>query len=312
MNAFKQDMMTQLPELRGRLRANVELAKINWFRVGGAAEFLFKPEDTEDLAYFLAHKPHDMPVTVLGVGSNLLVRDGGIEGVVIRLGKGFAGCIAQEDRVIVGAGCLNANAVAIAQEKCIGGLEFLSGIPGTIGGALAMNAGAYGTETKDVLIEIEAVDPHGHLHVLTPEKMHYSYRHCSLPEGWVLTRAILQGKIEDAAVIAARIDKIAHERETTQPIRSRTGGSTFKNPQGHKAWQLIEAAGCRGHKVGGAEMSEKHCNFMINTGDATAEHLETLGEEVRQRVQDHAGIMLEWEIKRIGKSLMQETQKAVA
>jgi UDP-N-acetylmuramate dehydrogenase len=308
----QQDMIAHLPRLRGKLRADAELANVNWFRVGGKADFLFKPEDADDLAYFIAHKPLDIPVTVLGVGSNLLVRDGGIEGVVIRLGRGFAECHAQEDRVMVGAGCLNINAVTVAQEAGIGGLEFLSGIPGTIGGALAMNAGAYGMETKDILIEVEAVDPQGHLHVLSPEKMHYSYRHCGLPDSWIFTRATLQGKIESASVIADRIQKIAQERQDTQPIRARTGGSTFKNPAGAKAWKLIDEAGCRGMTIGGAQMSQKHCNFMINTGNATADELEKLGEEVRKRVLEHAGVSLEWEIKRIGKPLTQEQERAVA
>jgi UDP-N-acetylmuramate dehydrogenase len=301
-----------MPSLRGRIRADAELAKVNWFQVGGRAEFLFKPEDTEDLAVFMALKPADISVTVLGVGSNLLVRDGGIEGVVIRLGRGFADCIVQEDRLVVGAGCLNANAVAVARESGIGGLEFLSGIPGTIGGALAMNAGAYGKETKNVLIEAEALDAEGRLHVLTPENLGYGYRHSNLPEGWIFTRAVLQGKREDHSIIAERIDNIAREREASQPIRSRTGGSTFKNPEGHKAWKLIEEADCRGLTIGGAMMSEKHCNFMINTGTATADELERLGEEVRRRVQDKTGILLEWEIKRIGRPLAQEKERAVA
>ncbi len=312
MRMEETDILLHMPQLRGRLRANAALAKVNWFQVGGEAQFLFKPEDADDLAYFIAHKPTDMPVTVLGVGSNLLVRDGGIDGIVIRLGRGFADCSAQGDRLVVGAGCLNANAVAVAQENGIGGLEFLSGIPGTIGGALAMNAGAYGTETKDILIEVEAIDPQGNLRMLSPEKMQYGYRHCGLPEGWIFTRAILQGKMEDASVIAARIEKIARERTDTQPIRSRTGGSTFKNPAEAKAWQLIDAAGCRGLKIGGAEMSQQHCNFMINTGNATAQDLETLGEEVRRRVQDSSGVLLEWEIKRIGRPREEEKTSLVA
>jgi UDP-N-acetylmuramate dehydrogenase len=306
------DLLARLPDVRGKLRADAELSKVNWFQVGGTAEILFKPEDADDLAVFMAHKPADVAVTVLGVGSNLLVRDGGIDGVVIRLGKGFTDCHVEGDRIIVGAGCLNSSAVKVAHDNGIGGLEFLSGIPGGIGGALAMNAGAYGNETKHILVEAEVVDPHGHIHILTPEKLHYSYRHCGLPEGWIFTRATLQGVKEDTNTIAARIEKIASERASTQPIRSRTGGSTFKNPEGHKAWKLIEAAGCRGHRVGGAEMSQLHCNFMINTGTATAQDLETLGEEVRMRVFEHSGIMLEWEIKRIGKSLEQEAQRAVA
>jgi UDP-N-acetylmuramate dehydrogenase len=301
-----------MPYLRGRVRANADLSKVNWFQVGGQAELLFKPEDTDDLAYFLAHRPAGMPYFMLGVGSNLLVRDGGIAGAVIRLSKGFADCTVKDNRLTIGAGCLNANAVKVAQEAGIGGLEFLSGVPGTIGGALAMNAGAYGTETKDVLIEAEAVDPSGRVHILTPQGLGYSYRHCSLPEGWIFTRATFEGKRETPSTVAERMEKIAHLREATQPIRSRTGGSTFKNPPGQKAWQLIEAAGCRGLTLGGAQMSEKHCNFMINTGTATAADLEKLGEDVIRRVEAKSGITLEWEIRRIGKALEQEREKAVA
>jgi len=293
----------KLPKTRGRMRENADLAKINWFQVGGRAEVLFKPEDAGDLAEFFAGKPNDIPTTIIGVGSNLLIRDGGIDGVVIRLGRGFADCEAQGDRLIVGAACLNSNAVLVAKEHNIGGLEFLSGIPGSIGGALAMNAGAYGVETKDVLIEVEAVDQQGNIHKLTPAQLKYSYRHSELPEGWIFTKATLQGKIENSDVIAARIAEISASRSSTQPIRSRTGGSTFRNPPEKKAWQLIDEAGCRGLQIGGAQMSELHCNFMINTGDATAYDLESLGEEVRKRVFAHSGIMLQWEIKRIGKSV---------
>ncbi len=306
------DLIARLPDTRGRMRAQADLSKVNWFQVGGAAEVLFKPEDTHDLAHFLAHKPADVCVTVLGVGSNILVRDGGIEGVTLRLGRHFADCHAQGDRIIVGAGCLNSNAVTVAKDHGIGGLEFLSGVPGSMGGALMMNAGAYGSETKDVLVEAEVIDPQGHIHVLSAEKLHYTYRKCGLPEGWIFTRATLQGKEEAREKIAARMQEISVARENTQPIRSRTGGSTFKNPEGQKAWQLIEAAGCRGLHVGGAEMSRKHCNFMINTGNATAHDLETLGEEVRQRVLVHSGITLEWEIKRIGLASAKASRKAVA
>ena len=283
------------------MRENADLAKVNWFQVGGRAEVLFKPEDAKDLADFFFEKPQDIPTTIIGVGSNLLIRDGGINGVVIRLGRSFADCVAQGDRLIVGAGCLNSNAVLLAKEHNIGGLEFLSGIPGSIGGALAMNAGAYGIETKDVLIEAEAIDQQGNLHKLTPKQLKYSYRHSELPEGWIFTQAILQGKIENPEIIAARIAEISASRSSTQPIRSRTGGSTFRNPSERKAWQLIDEAGCRGLQIGGAQMSELHCNFMINTGNAKASDLESLGEEVRKRVFAHSGIMLQWEIKRLGK-----------
>jgi len=302
----------RLPELRGKIRQEADISKVNWFQVGGIADFLFKPHDTDDLSYFLAHKPAELPVTVLGVGSNILIRDGGIEGAVIRLGREFAGCRAEGDRLVVGAGCLNSNAVHFAMEHNIGGLEFLSGVPGSIGGALAMNAGAYGAETKDILVEAEAIDTYGHLHIVTPDKLNYTYRHCGLPEGWIFTRATLQGVSESAEIIRTRMEAIALERANTQPIRSRTGGSTFKNPPQKKAWQLIDAAGCRGMQAGSAQMSEKHCNFMINTGNATAHELETLGEKVRTQVFEHSGIMLEWEIKRIGRARVAEAEKAVA
>ena len=309
---MKSDLLSRLPQVRGKYRAQADLSKVNWFQVGGPAEILFKPEDANDLAHFIAHKPHDIDVNVLGVGSNLLVRDGGIEGVVIRLGREFAGCHIEGDRIMVGAGCLNSNAVMVAREHNIGGVEFLSGVPGSIGGALAMNAGAYGNETKNILVEAEVIDPEGRTHILSADKLHYSYRHCGLPQGWIFTRATLQGKKANSELIAMRMEAIAQERKLSQPIRSRTGGSTFKNPAGHKAWQLIDAAGCRGLSVGGAQMSLLHCNFMLNTGHATASDLEALGEEVKRRVLDTSGIMLEWEIKRIGRPLMAEAEMAVA
>jgi UDP-N-acetylmuramate dehydrogenase len=308
----ESDIPSNLPKTKGRLRANADLSKLNWFQVGGVAEYLFRPEDVEDLANFIAHKPTYMPTTILGAGSNLLIRDGGIEGIVVRLGKGFAGCHAEGDRLIVGAGCFNSTAVLTARDHGIGGLEFLSGIPGSLGGALFMNAGAYGSETKDILVEAEVMDAQGSLHILTPEKLQYSYRHCGLPEDWIFIRGTLQGKKEDFGLIAQRIDAIATERSESQPVRTRTGGSTFKNPPHAKAWQLIDAAGCRGFKIGDAQMSEKHCNFMINTGNATAQDMEMLGEEVRAKVHGHSGIMLEWEIKRIGKQIAQEAERAVA
>jgi UDP-N-acetylmuramate dehydrogenase len=301
MSITASSLLSRLPPVRGKLRENADLAKANWFQAGGPAEVLFRPEDTQDLADFIARKPSGIAVTVLGVGSNVLVRDGGVDGVVIRLGRGFASAQVEGGRLIVGAGCLNSNAVTAAKEYGIGGLEFLSGIPGSIGGALAMNAGAYGMETAQVLMEAEAVDPQGNSHILNPRDMHYSYRHCGLPEGWIFTRAVLQGKTEDPGVIAARMEEISVQRSSTQPVRSRTGGSTFKNPPGHKAWQLIDAAGCRGLAAGSAQMSELHCNFMINTGSATARDLEALGEEVCKRVFNHSGILLEWEIRIIGK-----------
>lgn len=292
-----------LSQLRGKLRAGAVLAKTNWFGVGGPADWLFKPADEEDLSTFLQHKPDDIAVTVIGVGSNLLVRDGGLDGVVIRLGREFATMEAVEgDRLWVGAGALDVNVAQLAQQHGLAGLEFLSGIPGTIGGALRMNAGAYGTEIKDVLVEARAMDKNGVIHTLSPQDMQFSYRKCNgVPEGWIFLSAVLQGQPGDQDAIQAAMDKIAKERGDSQPIKSRTGGSTFKNPDGMKAWQLVDEAGCRGLKVGGAQMSEQHCNFMINTGDATAADLENLGEEVRQRVKEKSGVELQWEIRRIGK-----------
>jgi UDP-N-acetylmuramate dehydrogenase len=270
-----------MPELRGRLLANQSLAELTWFRVGGPAQLLFMPEDEADLAYFLKNLTVDIAVTVIGLGSNLIVRDGGIAGVVIRLGRGFS-------------------VARAAQEAGIAGLAFLRGIPGGIGGALRMNGGAYGRETKDTLIEARAVDRQGGIHVLKTGDMHYTYRHCGVPDDYIFTQALFAGERGDPAVIGAEMDKITESREATQPIKSRTGGSTFKNPPDHKAWQLIDAAGCRGLRQGDAQVSEMHCNFLINLGGASAADIETLGETVRQRVKANSGVELEWEIKRIG------------
>lgn len=309
-------LQKQLPEVRGSYRFGAPLSKTNWFGVGGPAEVLFKPEDTEDLAEFLrgiaklnppptqpspARGEGFVPVTVIGVGSNLIVRDGGIEGVVIRLGRVFNDAVLEGDVIVAGAAMMDLNLARLAASWGRAGLEFMSGIPGTIGGALAMNAGAYGREVKDVLIKAEAVTREGEIVMLTLADMHYSYRHYGGPEGLIFTRAWFATTADDAQAIEARIAEIQSKREATQPIRERTGGSTFANPEGHKAWQLIDAAGCRGLKVGGAQMSELHCNFMINTGNATAADLEALGEEVRARVKAHSGVELRWEIKRIGK-----------
>lgn len=289
-------------QVRGRLRENVTLANRCWFQVGGPADWLFIPEDTDDLERFLQLRPRELPMFILGVGSNLLVRDGGIEGVVVRLGRGFAQMQAEEGhRIRVGAAALDLNVAQLAMEHGIGGLEFLSGIPGTIGGALFMNAGAYGREIKDVLVEATAIDPDGQRHRLMPEQLGFSYRHSSLPEGWVFTEAVLQGEPAAKEDIAAQMQKISDDRSASQPIKARTGGSTFTNPPGHKAWQLVDAAGCRGLMIGGAQVSEKHTNFLLNTGDATAADLEALGEEVRRRVKESSGIELHWEIKRVGR-----------
>jgi UDP-N-acetylmuramate dehydrogenase len=295
------DLKARMPSLRGRLMANQSLAELTWFRVGGPAQVLFMPEDEADLANFLAHLPGEIPVTVIGLGSNLIVRDGGVPGVVIRLGRGF-GEVRVEDgsRIRAGTAAPDVKVSRAAQEAAIAGLAFFRGIPGAVGGALRMNGGAYGRETKDALIQARGVDRQGCVRVFGNGDMHYSYRHCGAPEDIVFTEALFQGMPGDAAEIAAEMDKISESREATQPIKSRTGGSTFKNPPGHKAWQLIDAAGCRGLKVGDAQVSEMHCNFLINLGSASAGDIETLGETVRQRVKENSGIELEWEIKRIG------------
>ncbi len=288
------------PELRGRLLANRSLAELTWFRVGGPAQALFTPEDEADLSYFLSALPREIPVSVVGLGSNLIVRDGGVDGVVIRLGRGFNEVAVEGLRVRAGAAVPDVKVARAAQEAGLAGLSFMRGIPGGVGGALRMNGGAYGRETKDALIESRAVDRQGGIHVLSNADMHYTYRHCGAPEDYIFTRALFEGERGDPAVIAAEMDKITESREATQPIKSRTGGSTFKNPPGHRAWQLIDAAGCRGLKVGGAQVSEMHCNFLINLGDASAADIETLGETVRRRVKENSGVELEWEIKRIG------------
>lgn len=293
-------MHDRLPPVRGSYREGAELAKTNWFGVGGPADVLFRPADTEDLALFLKHKPAELPVTVLGVGSNLLVRDGGVKGVVIKLGRGFAAVTGEGETLHAGAGALSFNVAQFAQHYGLEGLEFLSGIPGTIGGALAMNAGAYGSDTASCLLQAEALDEQGNLHMLTPEDIGFIYRGNTLPDGWIFTKAILKGKPGNREEIAGRIADITAKREATQPIKSRTSGSTFANPPGKKAWELIDAAGCRGLKIGGATVSEKHCNFLINEGNATATDLEMLGEEVRRRVKETSGVILEWEVKIIG------------
>lgn len=295
------DLKSQMPQLRGRLIANQPLADLTWFRVGGPAQVLFTPEDESDLAYVMQNLPDDVPVIVVGLGSNLIVRDGGVPGVVIRLGKGFSEIRVEEAaRIRTGTAVPDVKVARAAQDAGIAGLSFMRGIPGGIGGALRMNGGAYGRETKDALVEARGVDRKGNIHVFRNGDMHYTYRHCGAPEDIIFTQALFQGEPGDRAVIAAEMDKITEAREATQPIKSRTGGSTFKNPEGHKAWQLIDAAGCRGLVVGDAQVSELHCNFLINRGNATAHDIETLGETVRKRVQKNSGVTLDWEIKRIG------------
>lgn len=312
MMAMKQSpetpLIERLPEVRGRYTADAPLNGVTWFRVGGTAEVMFRPADREDLLSFLRDKPVDVPVTVFGVGSNLLVRDGGIPGVVLRLGRGFADIQADGHDILCGAAALDLNVATAAKLEEIGGLEFLCGIPGTIGGALRMNAGAYGRETKDVLVWAEAVDPQGVAHRLQPEDMGFAYRKSSVPADWIFLGARLQGHAGDPATIAKKMSEIQTSRSESQPIRTRTGGSTFKNPPGEKAWQLIDRAGCRGLKHGGAMVSELHCNFLINTGAATADDIERLGEEVRARVLADSGITLEWEIRRIGQPVTPNAQ----
>jgi UDP-N-acetylmuramate dehydrogenase len=293
-------LKTKMPELRGRLLANQSLAELTWFRVGGPAQLLFMPEDEADLAYFLKNLAADIAITVIGLGSNLIVRDGGIAGVVIRLGRGFSELTVEGLRIRTGAAVPDVKVARAAQEAGIAGLSFLRGIPGGVGGALRMNGGAYGRETKDALIEARAVDRQGRIHVLANSDMHYTYRHCGAPENYIFTQALFAGERGDPPVIAAEMDKITESREATQPIKSRTGGSTFKNPPGQKAWQLIDAAGCRGFRVGDAQVSQLHCNFLINLGNASAADIETLGETVRRRVKENSGVDLEWEIKRLG------------
>ncbi|WP_354034278.1 UDP-N-acetylmuramate dehydrogenase [Bradyrhizobium sp. S3.2.6] len=297
------DLKAAVPDLRGRLLANQSLAELTWFRVGGPAQVLFTPADEDDLAYFLAHLAKDMPVYVVGVGSNLIVRDGGIAGVVIRLApRTFGEAAANGDVVTAGAAALDKRVAEVAASANIGGLEFYSGIPGTIGGALRMNAGANGGETKDVLIEARGVGRDGTKQVFSNADMKFVYRNSGLDPSIIFTSARFRGEIRDTDAIRARMAEVQNHRETAQPIREKTGGSTFKNPPGHSAWKLVDAAGCRGLRVGGAQVSEMHCNFLINTGDATAHDIETLGETVRERVKTNSGIELHWEIKRIGVS----------
>jgi UDP-N-acetylmuramate dehydrogenase len=289
------------PDLRGRLLSNVQLSELTWLRAGGPAQALFTPADEDDLAYFLSRCAGDIPVMVIGVGSNLLVRDGGLPGVAIRLGRGFNEIAPLGGtRIRVGAAVPDVRLAQAAAAAGIAGLAFYRGIPGTVGGALRMNAGAHGGETKDFLAGARAVDRSGKLHVFDNAGMGFTYRHCGLPLDLIFTQATFEGTPGDPAEIEAAMRHVAEYREANQPVKSRTGGSTFKNPPGHSAWKLIDGAGCRGLRVGGAHMSEMHCNFLINDGGATAADIELLGETVRERVLAHTGITLEWEIKRIG------------
>lgn len=297
------DLKAAMPELRGRLEANAPTAPLSWFRTGGPAQVLFTPADTSDLAYFLQRLDRRMPVLVVGLGSNMLIRDGGWAGVVIRLGKGLAEVAVESDlRVRAGAAAPDVKVARAAAEAGIAGLSFLRGIPGTIGGALRMNGGAYGGETKDVLVEARGVTRTGEVVAFTNAQMGFTYRHSSVPDDVIFTEALFEGRPGNPDDILAEMNAITEARSSTQPVNTRTGGSTFKNPPGRKAWELVDAAGCRGLRIGDAQVSEMHCNFLINHGSASAADIEGLGEEVRRRVREMSGVELEWEIKRVGKA----------
>lgn len=297
---FKNMLIDRLPKTRGRLTPNAPLGHMTWFGVGGPAEVLYKPADREDLSEFIANCPKDVPVTVMGVASNLIIRDGGIPGVVIRMGREFAQIGVNGLDITAGSAAIDMNVALNAAAHGVAGLEFLSGIPGTIGGALRMNAGSYGAETKDVLVSADVLFRDGTIRTLGVSDMGMSYRKNALPDDVIFLSAHFRGTKGDTREIERRISEIKQKRAETQPIRTRTGGSTFANPEGEKAWQLIDNAGCRGLKIGDAQMSEMHCNFMLNTNQATAADLERLGEEVRKRVYAKSGIPLRWEIKRVG------------
>jgi UDP-N-acetylmuramate dehydrogenase len=303
VSKFSNDLIGQLPLLRGRIEANVSLSKSTWFRVGGPAEVMFWPADLDDLMLFLQNKPDVVPVTVIGIGSNLMVRDGGIPGVVIRLGEIFKEISISGTEIIVGGGLSNLKLANFARKQEISGFEFLSGIPGTVGGSIRMNAGAYGSEVKDILQRVTAIDKKGNLIDLSVTELKYSYRHSDIEKDLIYIGGCFRGSPAAAIKIAGRMKVIRQERQFTQPVKMPTGGSTFVNPPGCKAWELIDAAGCRGLMRGGAVVSEKHCNFLINTGSASSADLEGLGEEVRRRVFEDCGIKLNWEIQRLGVGL---------
>lgn len=293
-------LIDRLPAVRGEYRENVVLSRYTWFRVGGPAEVMYLPADAADLQGFLRQLPADIPVTVIGVASNLLIRDGGIPGVVVRLRRGFTDITAEDNRIRAGAGALDINVARFARDHGRSGLEFLSGVPGTIGGAVRMNAGAYDRELSEVLLRAHVLDRDGTEHVLDRAALAFRYRHSALSEDRIVVAAELAATVGGLEEIAARMAAIGNARSESQPIRERTGGSTFKNPTGHKAWELIDQAGCRGLVIGGARVSCMHCNFLINEGNASARDLESLGEEVRRRVRETSGVALEWEIRRIG------------
>ena len=298
--SFSDGLLAKLPAVKGRLKANADLSKSTWFRVGGPAEVMFQPRDLDDLVNFLTDKPDDVPMTVIGIGSNLMVRDGGVPGVVIRLGEVFTDIFVDGLEITAGGGVSNLRLANAARDAGIKGFEFLTGIPGAVGGALRMNAGAYGAETKDIVQSVKAIDEHGQIVDLTVADMKFSYRHSDAPDDLIFIEGRFKGETGTPAGIGARMKSIRAQREQSQPIKTPTSGSTFTNPPDAKAWELIDQAGCRGLMRGGAVISEKHCNFLINTGSATAADLEGLGEEVRRRVFETSGVKLEWEIRRIG------------
>ena len=297
---FRDFDLKRLPDVRGSYKKHVVMAPYTWFRVGGPAATVFRPQDHEDLSQFLLQNSEEVPVTIIGAASNILIRDGGIPGVVIKLGKNFASINFKNNSVRIGAGLPNSIAARLALKEGYSGLEFLSGIPGTIGGGLRMNAGAYGKEFKDILIEAEVIDNTGNIKVLSLEEMAMSYRHCGVPKDYIFLSGLFKTGKGVQLNIQKKLDEIKARRVESQPITERTGGSTFKNPKGYKAWELIEAAGCRGVSIGGAMVSEQHCNFLVNTGNADATDLENLGNIVQQKVRDATGIELEWEIKLLG------------
>lgn len=293
-------MKYDLPEVRGKYRFDFPLSKATWFQVGGNADIMFKPEDEEDLAHFIANKPKDLPVITLGVCSNVIIRDGGFRGCVIKLGRNFSHIEKDGNNIIAGASALDVNVAKFAGDNSLSGLEFLVGIPGTIGGAIAMNAGAYGREVKDCLISAKAIDENGAICEFSNEDFKFEYRKHNLSKSLIFTSAVFNCDVGDKAEILSAMDDISTSREESQPVRSKTGGSTFRNPEGYKAWKLIDEAGCRGFSIGDAQVSEKHCNFLINNGNATASDLERLGDEVARRVKENSGVQLVWEIKRLG------------
>jgi UDP-N-acetylmuramate dehydrogenase len=312
--AFDTNLLERLPTVRGEYVENSPLSRYSWFRTGGPAEVLFKPKDADDLAAFMDGKPDNVPVTVIGVGSNLLIRDGGVAGVVVRLGKGFSCVSVRQDHILAAGGALDVSVAAAARDAGLAGLEFLTGIPGTIGGALKMNAGAYEREMRDIVLYVRVVDNEGNQRHMRADELDFDYRHTNLPDDWIVVGVVMQGVRGDRGVIARRMEQIRTEREDTQPVRTKTGGSTFRNPDpvdsgGRKAWQLIDDAGCRGLVRGGAMISDKHCNFLINTGDATSDDLEELGNDVQRRVFGRTGVEIHWEIRRIGMPLNEDDRR---